>query len=201
MKQLGRHCYRPLTKVVIARWRTARVVISLFLPNQSQRISFAVIIYAEAGCRNHQWRVICCNIEYQNFCMHSLRPSNVTVFFPAAILRLSLQRWLGILLPIMSLCVRVCICWRLLRKLLIARRRWRLVLVVLATSVPICWRTLMLVRRHASSGCPPSLQHLPSPPVPNTHHSRRFLARDLTSVELSSLRGYWNILFCFRSHF
>ena len=42
---------RPLTKVVIARWRTARVITSLFLPNQSQRSSFAVIGYAEAGCR------------------------------------------------------------------------------------------------------------------------------------------------------
>jgi len=36
--------------VSVARWQTARVIISLFLPDQSQRSSFAVIGYAEA-CR------------------------------------------------------------------------------------------------------------------------------------------------------
>ena len=43
--------HRPLPKRVIARWRTVRVIISIFLPNQSQRSSFAVIGYAKAGCR------------------------------------------------------------------------------------------------------------------------------------------------------
>ena len=44
-------CHRPLPKVVIAKWRTVRVIISLFLPNQSQQSSFAVTGYAKAGCR------------------------------------------------------------------------------------------------------------------------------------------------------
>ena len=35
VKQLARRCHRPLPKIIIARWRTARVVISLFMPNQS----------------------------------------------------------------------------------------------------------------------------------------------------------------------
>jgi len=43
--------HRPLPKRVIARWRTVRVIISTFLPNQSQRSSFAVIGYAKAGRR------------------------------------------------------------------------------------------------------------------------------------------------------
>jgi len=51
IKQFRRRCHLPLPKVVIARWRTARVIISLFLSNQSQRSSFAVIGYAEAGRR------------------------------------------------------------------------------------------------------------------------------------------------------
>jgi len=51
IKQFSRRCHLPLPKVVIARWRTARVIISLFLSNQSQRSSFAVIGYAEAGRR------------------------------------------------------------------------------------------------------------------------------------------------------
>jgi len=51
VKRLERRCHRPLTKIEIARWRTARVIISLFLPNQSQRSSLAVIGYAEAGRR------------------------------------------------------------------------------------------------------------------------------------------------------
>jgi len=52
----------PLTvaKVVISR-----VILSLFLPNQSQRSSFTVIGYAEAGRRG----VVCCNVEYLNFGM------------------------------------------------------------------------------------------------------------------------------------
>jgi len=43
----------PLTidKKVSARWKTARVIISLILLNQSQQNSFAVIGYAEAGRR------------------------------------------------------------------------------------------------------------------------------------------------------
>ena len=40
-----------LPKGYIARWRTARVIISLILPNQSQRSNFAVIGYAVAGRR------------------------------------------------------------------------------------------------------------------------------------------------------
>jgi len=42
-KHLGRWNHRPLPKGVSARWLTARVIISLILPNQSQRSSFAVI--------------------------------------------------------------------------------------------------------------------------------------------------------------
>jgi len=51
VKQLGRLCRRPLPKVIIARWRTARIITSLFLPSQSQRSSFTVIGYAEAAGR------------------------------------------------------------------------------------------------------------------------------------------------------
>ena len=51
IKQLGRRFHRPLPIVVITKWRTALVIISLFLPNQSQRGSFAVIGHAEAGRR------------------------------------------------------------------------------------------------------------------------------------------------------
>ena len=40
-----------IATVVIARQQTARVIVSLFLPNQSQQSSFAVIGYAEAGRR------------------------------------------------------------------------------------------------------------------------------------------------------
>ena len=37
-RNYGRSCrHRSFPKVAIARWRTARVIISLFLPNQSQR--------------------------------------------------------------------------------------------------------------------------------------------------------------------
>jgi len=58
------------------RWRTARVIISLFLPNQSQRSGFA-----EAGRRRSPMSVVCCNVEYLNFGMHNLRPSNVKAIF------------------------------------------------------------------------------------------------------------------------
>jgi len=78
IKQIGRCCRRPSLKVIIARWQTARVIISLFLPNQSQWSSFAVIGYAEAG---RQWHVVCCNVEYLNFGMQNLHPSNVKVIF------------------------------------------------------------------------------------------------------------------------
>ena len=45
--QTARKALSPTT----ARWRTARVIISPFLPNQPQQSSFAVIGYAEAGRR------------------------------------------------------------------------------------------------------------------------------------------------------
>ena len=64
---------------------TAQVNSSPILPNQSQRSSFAVIGYAEAGrgrksAMTH-WRVVCCNVEDLNFGMQNLRPSNVKVIF------------------------------------------------------------------------------------------------------------------------
>jgi len=52
-------CHRPLPKVVIAKWRTVRVIISLFLTNQSQQSSFAVTGYAKAGRR---WSPITCRL-------------------------------------------------------------------------------------------------------------------------------------------
>ena len=42
---------RSFPKVTITRWRTARVIIGLFLPKQSQQSSFSVIGYADAGRR------------------------------------------------------------------------------------------------------------------------------------------------------
>jgi len=51
VKQLARHCCRPLPKVEIARWQTARVTISLFPTDQSRRSSFTVIGYSETGRR------------------------------------------------------------------------------------------------------------------------------------------------------
>ena len=39
------------SQVVIARWWTARVIISLFLPNQPRLSSFALTGYAKAGHR------------------------------------------------------------------------------------------------------------------------------------------------------
>jgi len=51
IKQLGKRCHRPLPKMVIAGWRTARAIINLIMPNQSQRSSFHVIGYAEARRR------------------------------------------------------------------------------------------------------------------------------------------------------
>jgi len=51
MQTARKALHRPLPEVVIARWRTAQVIISLFLPNQSQRSSFTVISYAKAGRR------------------------------------------------------------------------------------------------------------------------------------------------------
>ena len=65
VKQLGRRCHWQLTlpEVVIARWRTARVIISLFLPNLSHQSSFAVIGYAEAGRHRSPMRCWCCNVK------------------------------------------------------------------------------------------------------------------------------------------
>jgi len=67
--------------VVIAKWQTARVIISL--PNQSQRSSFAVIGYAEAGLQTYDItnNMSSAVTEYQNFGMQNLRPSNVKVIF------------------------------------------------------------------------------------------------------------------------
>jgi len=55
--------------------------VSLIRRNQSQRSSFAVIGYAEAGRRRSPMSVVCCNVEYINFGMHNLCPSNVKVIF------------------------------------------------------------------------------------------------------------------------
>ena len=49
-RNCNRSCrHRSFPKIAIARWQTARVIISLLLPNQSQQSGFTVIGYAEVG--------------------------------------------------------------------------------------------------------------------------------------------------------
>ena len=54
------------------------------LTNHSEAASLWLVTLKHDVVGNHQWhywRVICCNVEYLNFRMQNLRPSNIKVIF------------------------------------------------------------------------------------------------------------------------
>ena len=57
-----------------------RVCVCVCLTNHREAASLWLVI-PKQDVRNHQWRVVCCNVEYLNFGMHNLCQSNVKVIF------------------------------------------------------------------------------------------------------------------------
>ena len=88
----GRWSHRSLPKGCVARWRKPELIVARScLTNHSEAASLWLATLKHDVVGNHQWRhwrVICCNIEYLNFSMQNLHPSNththtrLTALFP-----------------------------------------------------------------------------------------------------------------------
>ena len=63
------------------------------------------------GVKAHHCLVVCCNVQDLNFGTQNRRPSNFKVIFPAAILQLSLSRWLQVSLPVLPLWVKLAVAY------------------------------------------------------------------------------------------
>ena len=60
------------------------IVAQSCVTNHSEAASLWLVTPKQDVIGNHQWRrwrVICCNVEYLNFAMQKLRPSNIKVIF------------------------------------------------------------------------------------------------------------------------
>ena len=78
-QQLGRRCHRLLPKLVIARLCKLLLAYSCITNHSKAASLWLAMLKHVVG--DHQWRVVCCNIEYINYSMQNLRPTNVKVIF------------------------------------------------------------------------------------------------------------------------